>query len=84
MAMPGATLSPVTIRAHVRDGWLFIDETTNLPDETEIELLPLAPGDGLDDRDRAALHDALRQSKSAVADGRLISAEEILKELRAE
>jgi len=74
----------MTIRARVQDGRLVIDEPTNLPDGTEIELLPLDPGDWLDDADRAALHEALRQSESDIAAGRLISAEEILKELRAE
>jgi len=61
-----------------------LDEPTNLPDGTELELLPLDPGDWLDDADRAALHEALTQSQADIAAGRLISAEEILKELRAE
>ena len=74
----------MTIKAHVRDGRLVIDEPINLPDGTEIELLPLDPGDWLDDADRSALHEALRQSESDIAAGRLISAEEILEELRAE
>lgn len=80
----GATLFTLTIKAHVRDGRLVIDEPKSLPDGTEIELLPLDPGDWLDDGDRAALQEALRQSESNIAAGRLISAEEILKELRAE
>jgi hypothetical protein len=74
----------MTIKARVRDGRLILDEPTNLPDGTEIELLPLDPGDWLDEADRAALHEALRQSESDVAAGHLVSAEEILKELRAE
>lgn len=74
----------MTIKAHVREGRLVVDEPTDLPDGTEIELLPLDPGDWLDERDRAALHEALRQSEADVAAGRLVSAEEILEELRAE
>ena len=56
------TLSPMTIKATVKAGRLVIDEPTNLPDGTEVELLPLDPGDWLDDADRAALHKALRDS----------------------
>lgn len=58
-------------------------EPSDLPDGTEIELLPLDPGNWLDEADRAALHEALRQSDADVAAGRLVDAEEILKELRS-
>ena len=47
-----------------------------------VELLPLDPGDWLDEADRAALHDALRQSESDVEAGRLVTAEDVLRELR--
>jgi hypothetical protein len=73
----------MTIKARVREGRLVLDEPTDLPDGTEIELLPLDPGDWLDEADRAVLHDALRQSEAEVAAGRLVDAEEILRELRA-
>ena len=43
----------------------------------------LDPGDWLDDADRAAPHKALRDSNADVAAGRLVDAEEILKELRS-
>jgi len=75
------TLSPRPSRP--RSGRLVIDEPTNLPDGTEVELLPLDPGDWLDDADRAALHKALRDSDADVAAGRLVHAEEILWELRS-
>lgn len=74
----------MTVKAHVREGRLVLDEPTDLPEGTEIELLPLDPGDWLNEVDRAALHEALRQSESDIAAGRIIDAEEILKELRAE
>ena len=70
-------------RAHVRNGRLVLDEPTDLPEGTEVELLPLDPGDWLDDADRALLHDALRQSEGDVEAGRLVSAEDVLRELRA-
>ncbi len=72
----------MTIKARVRAGRLVVDEPTNLPEGTEVELLPLDPGDWLDDADRAALHAALAQSHCDVAAGQLIDAAEILKELR--
>lgn len=73
----------MTIKARVRDGRLVVDEPTELPEGTEIELLPLDPGDWLDDAGRTALHEALRQSNADVAAGRLVDAEEIVKELRS-
>jgi hypothetical protein len=73
----------MTIKARVRDGRLVVDEPTDLPEGTEIELLSLDPGDWLDEADRAALHDSLRQSAVDVAAGRLVDAEDILRELRS-
>jgi len=73
----------MTIKGHVRSGRLVVDEPSDLPDGTELELLPLDPGDWLDDADRAALHDALRQSDADVAAGRLVDAAEILRDLRS-
>lgn len=73
----------MAIIARVQAGRLVLDEPTDLPDGTEVPLLPLDPGDWLEDRDRAALHEALRQSAADVAAGRLIDAEEILRELRS-
>ena len=71
------------VKAHVRDGRLVVDEPTDLPEGTEMDLLPLDPGDWLDEAERAALHEALRQSDADVSAGRLVDAEEILKDLRS-
>ena len=73
----------MTMKARVNGGRLVVDEPTDLPDGTEIELLSLDPGDWLDDGDRAALHKALRDSDADVAAGRLVDADEILKALRS-
>lgn len=73
----------MTIKATVREGRLVVNEPTTLPEGTEIELLPLDPGDWLDDADRAALHAALAQSDADVAAGRLVDAADVLKGLRA-
>lgn len=71
------------IKARVHAGRLVLDEPTDLPEGTEVELLPLDPGDWLDEDDRAALHAALAQSQEDVAAGRLIDAGDLLKPLRA-
>lgn len=73
----------MTMKATVRHGRLVLDEPTTLPEGTEVELLPLDPGDWLDDTERAALHAALAQSEADVVDDRLIDAVDVLKSLRA-
>jgi hypothetical protein len=73
----------MTIKARVTAGRLVVDEPTDLPEGAEVDLLPLDPGDWLDDADRAALHEALRQSDADVAAGRLIDVGEILATLRS-
>lgn len=73
----------MTVTARVHGGRLVLDEPTTLPEGTEVELLPLDPGDWLDDADRVALHAALAESQADVAAGRLIDATALLKELRS-
>ena len=73
----------MTLKARVKAGRLVVDEPSDLPDGTEIELLPLDPGDWLDESQRAALHQALRDSDEDVATGRLVDAEAVLHELRS-
>lgn len=73
----------MTIKAFVHGGRLVVNELTDLPDGTEVELLPLDPGDWLDDADRAALHAALAESDADLAAGRVVDAAEVLKGLRS-
>ena len=72
----------MTITARVRDGRIVVDAPTDLPEGTTLTLLPLDPGDWLDDADRAALHQALGQSEADVAAGRVVDAAEVLRELK--
>jgi len=72
---------PMTLKARVKAGRLVVDEPTELPEGTEIELLSLDPGDWLDETDRAALHRALRDSAEDVQAGRLIDADVVLRQL---
>ena len=67
----------------MRGGRLVVDEPTDLPEGTEIELLPLDPGDWLNEEDRAALHQALKDSDQDFKTGRLVDADVILRELRS-
>ena len=73
----------MTLKARVKAGRLVLDEPTDLPEGTVVELLPLDPGDWLDEDNRAALHQALKDSDEDVKAGRLVDAEVILRELRS-
>jgi hypothetical protein len=73
----------MTLKARVKAGRLVVDEPTDLPEGTEVELLPLDPGDWLDDEDRAALHQALQASEEDVKAGRLVDADSVLRRLRS-
>jgi len=73
----------MTLKARVHNGRLVVDEPTQLPEGTEVNLLPLDPGDWLDPADRAALHHALVASQDDLEAGRLVDAEEVLRELRS-
>jgi len=72
----------MTLKAHVHKGRLLVDEPTQLPDGTEVNLLPLDPGDWLGPDDGAALHRALIASQEDVEVGRLVDIDEVLRELR--
>jgi hypothetical protein len=75
--------SPMTLKARVTAGRLVLDEATDLPEGTEVELLPLDPGDWLDEDGRVALHQALKDSDEDVKTGRLVAADVIVRELRS-
>lgn len=72
----------MALKARVQNGRLVVDEPTELPEGTEVELLPLDPGDWLNPVNREALHHALVASQEDIEAGRLVDAEEVLKELR--
>ena len=73
----------MTLKARVKAGRLVVDEPTELPEGTEIELLPLDPGDWLDETGRAALHQALMDSAEDVKVGRLVDVDVVLRQLRS-
>jgi hypothetical protein len=75
-------MSMQPLKAHVRNGRLVLDTPTDLPDGTEVELVPADAWDGLDDEDRRKLHEALVRSEDDVRAGRVVPAEAFLAELR--
>jgi hypothetical protein len=74
------TMQP--LKAHVKNGRLVLDEPTDLPEGEVVELVPVGDDD-LDDEDRAALHESIRESIEQMERGELIDGEEALAELRA-
>lgn len=73
----------MVIKGRVENGRLRVDEPTDLPDGTEIELEAVDPEDLMDEEERAALHKALAESEEDVKAGRLVDAADVLKGLRS-
>ncbi len=76
------------VKAHVKNGRLTVDEPTDLPEGEVVELVPLDEvltngSDYLDDEERAALHESLRESVEQMNGGQTIDIEDALAELRA-
>ena len=71
------------LRARVRHGRIVLDEPTDLPEGTELELVVADGGDDLDDKERAALHRELELAMDDVDAGRVVSEEEVRAKLRA-
>jgi hypothetical protein len=70
------------LRARVEKGRLVLDEPTNLPEGTVIDLVADDDGDDLTDEERRALHDALSASWRSAQAGKLRPAAAVLYELR--
>lgn len=72
----------VPLKAHVRGGRLVVDDPTDLPEGSEVELVTVEGWDNLEDDDRRRLHAALEASEADVANGRVRPAEDVLADLR--
>jgi hypothetical protein len=74
-------------KIRVENGRIQIDEPTDLPNGTELYLVPAVPLEGelddLDDEERAELHQAIREGFDDAKAGRTIPAEQWLAELRS-
>jgi uridine phosphorylase len=70
------------LKARVVNGRYVIDEPAHLPEGAEVEL-QLMDGDEFDAAEPARLHAALEEAADDIDAGRVISAEEFLRRLRA-
>jgi hypothetical protein len=71
------------LKVRVENGRYIIDEKAELPDGTELYVVPADDGDDLDDEERAALHASLEASEADIAAGRTVPAEQVSARLRA-
>jgi hypothetical protein len=72
------------VRATVQHGRIKIDESTDLPEGTTVQLYIVDQGDDLDDEERQALDAALEDAARSVARGETIPAEDVLRALDAD
>jgi hypothetical protein len=77
-----------TYRAYVRSARLVIDEPTELPEGTTIELVSVDDvlangGDVMDSRDRVALEQDLEASLTEAKAGQVQNLDEVLTDLRS-
>ena len=72
------------MRARVQNGRIVIDDpVTDLPEGTELHLVPVDEGDDLDAEERAALHESIREGIEDMEAGRTFDASEVIAELRS-
>jgi hypothetical protein len=70
----------MTVRAHVKNGRLLVDEPTDLPEGTELELVAAEPEEwDLTPEQMAELRESIAQATR----GELVPAEDVLRELRS-
>ena len=76
------------LKARVENGRIKLDEPTDLPEGQLVELVPLdevlmGGGDDLDDKDRVALHESIREGIADLEAGRTVDAKNAIAKLRA-
>ena len=71
------------LKARVKNGRLVLDEPTELPEGTEVDLVPADWWDDLTDDDRRRLEEALARSEEDARAGRVVTAETVLQRLRS-
>ena len=68
------------LKARVRNGRIVVDEPTDLPEGTELELVP-TEADDMTDEERAALDAVLLRAVESARGGNTTDADEVLAEL---
>ena len=71
----------LTLRGHIENGRIVVDEGVDLPEGTEVKLSLVDEADDLDEEDRARLHAALDQAQNEIDRGEGIPASEVIAEL---
>ncbi len=69
------------LHAVVKNGRLVLDEPTDLPEGTELELFVANEDDDLDDEERARMHASISRGLADVKAGRATDIDEVLSEL---
>ncbi len=72
------------LKAEVKNGRLVVNEPTDLPEGTKLDLIIADPGDDLDDQERAELHAALDEGLAELRAGGGVDATEVLARLRSQ
>ena len=73
----------MSLKARVENGRLTLSEPTDLPEGTVVPLEIADDWDDLDDEERAALHEAIREGIEDMEAGRTIDAKAAIAELRS-
>jgi hypothetical protein len=75
----------VSIKARVENGRIVVDQATDLPEGTEVELVAVMDHaeDALDARERSALHRALARAAEDLQEERLVDGDEVMERLRS-
>ncbi len=68
----------LALKARVQNGRIMMDEPTDLPDGTVLDLVGTASRDEFDDDERAELHAALEEGLADMRAGRGIDADVLL------
>jgi hypothetical protein len=69
------------LRARVHNGRILVDEPTDLPDGTELDLIA-AEEDSLDAEDQARLHAAIEAAYEELREGQGIPGDKVITALR--
>jgi hypothetical protein len=77
------------LKAHFQNGQVVLDEPTDMPNGTELYVVPAAQlkgvdlGDDLDDEERAALDESIRAGIEDMEAGRTMDAKTAIARLRS-
>jgi hypothetical protein len=72
----------LTLRGHIENGNILVDEGVALPEGTEVRLSLVEDADDLDDEDRARLHEALDLAQAEIDRGEAVPASDVITEPR--